>query len=129
MSAGERAAGAASAAVGARFRLHGRERETGLDCVGVAALAMRAGGYGGEVPTGYAMRGGDAAALETAGLARADGTQVGDLLLMRAGPGQLHLGVRVAGGIVHADAGLRCVVWRPGVPPWPVLGSWRVGEG
>ena len=120
---------AALAAVGARFRLHGREAATGLDCVGLVALALRAGGWDGEVPTGYALRSGDAGALEKAGLARADGAQVGDLLLMRAGPGQLHLAIRVAGGIVHADAGLRRVVLRPGVPPWPVLGSWRVGEG
>lgn len=120
---------AARAAVGARFRLHGREVASGLDCVGLAALALRAGGYAGDVPTGYALRGGDPAAvaalLEVA-LARADGDAPGDLLLMRSGPGQLHLGIRTETGLVHADAALRRVVERPGAPPWPVLGCWRI---
>ena len=49
----------------------------------------------------------------------------GDLLMMRTGPGQLHLGIWTGAGLVHADAGLRRVVERPGAPPWPVLGCWR----
>jgi len=56
--------------VGARFRLHGRSPETGLDCVGLAAVA-----YGAErVPSGYALRGGRAeqviALIDAAGLPR-----------------------------------------------------------
>lgn len=116
---------AARAAVGARFRLHGRDPATGLDCVGLAALAC-----GLDAPTGYALRGGDAehvAAWLDAVLVRADEAAAGDLLLMRTGPGQLHLGIRTDGGFVHADAGLRRVVERPGAPPWPVLGAWRIG--
>ena len=46
-------------------------------------------------------------------------------MLMATGPGQLHLGVWTGEGLVHADAGLRRVVERPGVPPWRVLGMWR----
>ena len=119
-----RFADAARAAVGARFRLHGRDPVSGLDCVGLAALAL-----GIEAPTGYALRGGDADEVSTrldAMLARADGMAAGDLLLLRTGPGQLHLAIRTEGGVVHADAGLRRVVERPGALPWPVLGSWRV---
>ena len=124
---GERAAAAALGAVGARFRLHGRERETGLDCVGVAALAMRAGGYGRAVPTGYRLRGGDLAAVRAAvGLPACDGSRPGDLMLFAAGPGQVHLAVRTAGGFVHADAGLGRVVERPGAAPWPLLAAWRL---
>ncbi|HEU0043858.1 peptidoglycan endopeptidase [Sphingomonas sp.] len=125
-------ADAALAAVGARFRLHGRVPDTGLDCVGLAAWALRAGGFRGEVPTGYALRGGDAgavAALLDRVLVRSDDAHAGDVLLMRTGPGQLHLGIRTDAGLVHADAGLRRVVVRPGVVPWPVLGIWRMGEG
>lgn len=125
-----RAADAVRAAVGARFRLHGRDPATGLDCVGLAALALRAGGCGAEVPTGYALRGGDAedvAARLDAVLVRAAEEGAGDLLLLRTGPGQLHLAIRTGDGFVHADAALRRVVERPGVPPWPVLGSWRIG--
>ena len=131
-SVGEQIENAALAAVGARFRLHGREPATGFDCVGLAAWALRAGGCEAEAPTGYALRGGDAAtviAMLDRVLARAAGEQGGDVLLMRTGPGHLHLGIRVADGLVHADAGLRRVVLRPGAVSWPVLGAWRVGEG
>lgn len=127
---GAAGAKAALAAVGARFRLHGRDPASGLDCVGVVALAVRAAGYAGPVPSGYAMRGGDAAAMAAAFdavLSHADGTRPGDVVLMRAGPAQWHLGVIVEGGMVHADAGLRRVVRRPGPPGWPVVGAWRIG--
>ncbi len=126
---GAAGAAAALAAVGSRFRLHGRDPASGLDCVGVAALALRAGGYSGAVPSGYAMRGGDPQAFAArfdAVLVRADGGAVGDVVLMRAGPAQFHLGVIAGGGMVHADAGLRRVVLRPGAPAWPVIGAWRV---
>lgn len=116
---------AARALVGTRFRLHGRDPAHGLDCVGLVAAATGRG-----APTGYGWRSGDAgrvAALLDAAFARG-GDVPGAVLLLRAGPGQLHLAIRVSDGIVHADAGLRRVVWRPGAPPWPVLGYWK-GEG
>ena len=117
-------AAAALQAVGTRFRLHGRGAD-GLDCVGLVATALRAGGYGGAVPTGYALRGGDVAMLDQV-LVRVVAAEPGDVLLMAAGPGQFHLGIRTAAGFVHADAGLRRVVERPGAPPWPILGVWRM---
>jgi cell wall-associated NlpC family hydrolase len=120
-----RIAEAAVAAVGTRFRLHGRGPH-GLDCVGLVALALRAGGYVGEVPTGYSLRGGDWGLLDRV-LVRVATAEAGDVLLMAAGPGQVHLGIRTAAGFVHADAGLRRVVERPGPPPWPILGVWRMG--
>ncbi len=64
--------------------------------------------------------------LEAAGLVPAVGQQPGDVLVMRSGPEQLHLGVVTELGLVHADAGLRRVVERPGRPEWPVLGVWRL---
>lgn len=116
---------AARALVGTRFRLHGRDPAYGLDCVGLVAAATGRG-----APTGYGWRSGDegrvAALLD--GVFERGGDAPGAVLLMRAGPGQLHLAIRVSDGIVHADAGLRRVVWRPGAPPWPVLGYWK-GEG
>jgi hypothetical protein len=127
-----RALAAARRALGIRFRLHGRGTD-GLDCVGLAALAMRAEGFEGEVPSGYALRRGDAAgvaaAIDAAGLVRGGDARAGDLLLLSSGPGQLHLAIDAGNGIVHADAMLRRVVERPGVPPWPVMGRWRVAEG
>ncbi len=122
---------AAQAMVGAPFRLHGRDPARGLDCVGVVAAALRAGGHQGPVPDGYALRCGNAAAYAAcwAGLAPADGCISGDVLLCRPGPGQLHLAIRTDQGVVHADAGLRRVVERPGAVPWPVVAAWRLGEG
>ncbi|MDP1027782.1 peptidoglycan endopeptidase [Sphingomonas sp. KR1UV-12] len=119
-------AGIALALVGARFRLHGRDPVTGLDCVGLAALALGIEG----VPTGYPLRGGEPErwmAVVDAWLVRAGDRRAGDLLMMRTGPGQLHLGVWTGDALVHADAGLGRVAVRPGVPPWPVLASWRRG--
>ena len=128
MPVGERVAVAALALVGAPFRLHGRDVASGLDCIGVIAAALRGAGWVGEVPSGYALRGGDPAAVIArfdAVLARGDGRAAGDVLLFRVGPGQIHGAVRTGAGIVHADAGLRRVVARPGVPDWPRLGAWR----
>ena len=117
----------ALACVGARFRLHGRAPETGLDCVGLVARACAA-----TAPSGYALRGGRAEAiaarLDEAGLARVERAAPGDVVLALAGPAQFHLAVITARGFVHADAGLRRVVERPGDLPWPVIGIWRKGE-
>lgn len=123
----------ARAAVGARFRLHGRCPDDGLDCVGLAAWALGVG----ELPTGYALRSGDrdavAGMIARAGLRRVAERAArdlilcvaGDLLLCLAGPGQLHLAIWTGASMIHADAMLRRVVERPGVPPWPVVGVWR----
>ncbi len=80
------------------------------------------------VPDGYALRGGvpeRVVALLDARLTRVKAPKPGDVLLFAAGPGQLHLGVASARGVIHADAGLRRVVERPGAVSWPVLGVWR----
>jgi hypothetical protein len=132
MTPGTRALAAARGAVGVRFRLHGREAASGLDCLGLAALALRAAGWEGKVPSGYALRSGDAArvraALQASGLIEGSVPWAGDLLLLAAGPGQLHFAIDTGNGIIHADAMLRRVVERPGTPPWPVIGRWRLGE-
>lgn len=121
---------AARGAVGVRFRLHGRDPAFGLDCVGLAALAYRNAGVGGDVPRGYALRGGDPAAfaamIDACGLTRVADAGAGDLLLCAAGPAQFHLAIDSGSGVIHADAMLRRVVERPGPPPWPVLARWRM---
>lgn len=118
----------ARSAIGAKFRLHGRRIDDGLDCVGLAGLA-----YGTEVPRGYSLRSDDARAvivgMAAAGLVRADDARAGDLVLFRAGPGQLHLAIQSEDGVIHADASLRRVVERPGVAPWPELMRWRPRTG
>lgn len=111
--------------VGVRFRAQGRDPAFGVDCVGLVAAAL-----GREVAGSHPMRSGDAARVAREavrlGLARADGDRPGDILLFAAGPGQLHLAVRTEGGVIHADAGARRVVERPGAAPWPVVAAWRV---
>ncbi len=110
-------------ALGTKFRLHGRDPASGLDCVGLAAWAHRV-----DAPRGYALRTADAAraaaAIEAAGLRPSEEMRAGDVLLLRSGPGQLHFAIWTGAGVIHADAMLRRVVERPGLP-WPVLGQWR----
>jgi murein DD-endopeptidase / murein LD-carboxypeptidase len=117
----------ARALVGTRFRLQGRGPE-GLDCVGVAVAAF-------NLPTeairrDYRLRGDHE--LEVRSFLARDFRRVsksqmrpGDLMLMRVSNDQLHLGVRTAAGFVHAHAGLRRVVETPGMPEWPLLGTYR----
>jgi cell wall-associated NlpC family hydrolase len=119
---------AARVATGVRFRVHGRDRE-GLDCVGLVAVALRGGGWDGAVPSGYALATGDARViarvLAAAGLRAVQDARAGDVVAFASGPGQLHLGINTGDGLIHADAGLRRVVERPGAAPWPVVGRWR----
>jgi cell wall-associated NlpC family hydrolase len=116
----------ARALIGTRFRPQGRSAAHGLDCIGVAALAVDAR----DVPRDYALRGGSvtrlAEGLAAAGLKRADAMTAGDVLVLAPGPGQLHLGIFTGTGLVHGDAGLRRVVERPSPFPWPLRGIWRL---
>ncbi|MDF0486779.1 peptidoglycan endopeptidase [Sphingomonas sp. H39-1-10] len=127
MTPAECAVAAARGAVGARFRSHGRDPAFGLDCVGLAVLAARAAGFAAPISADYAVRSGDpSTAIDAVGLVRTSAPATGDLLLFAAGPAQFHLAVQVPGGIIHADAMLRRVVERPGVPPWPLVAAWRL---
>jgi cell wall-associated NlpC family hydrolase len=120
----------ARALVGTRFRPQGRDPRFGLDCVGTAAAA--AGIAAGRVRRDYPLRGTDLAQVEEGlrdlGCARvATGVaDPGDVIVCRAGPAQIHLGVATETGFVHADAGRRLVVERRWPVPWPVLGIWRL---
>jgi hypothetical protein len=97
----------------------------GLDCIGLAALAIGVR----DAPRDYALRGASIRRLtdelKAAGLSAADAMVAGDLLVLAPGRAQLHLGVFTGSGLVHGDAMLRRVVERPLPLPWPVLGIWR----
>ena len=129
---GEALAAAAEALAGTRFRLHGRDPATGLDCVGVLAAALAAIGRGAPLPTGYRLRARAipdlADAAQACGLVPArGGPRPGDVLLARTGPCQFHLAIAAAGDrFVHAHAGLRRVVVAAGPLPWPLAGHWRL---
>lgn len=141
---GERIWTAALALVGTRFRLHGRDAAGGLDCVGLAALALRRAGLRlGPVPDRYALRGGEEAVLRRwlaeAGLLPVANWQTGDVLLSAMGRGQWHVmiggrGKGESGGesgnaVIHAHAGLRRVVMMPGAVPGVLAGCWRAAGG
>ncbi len=130
MSRAERIVAAALALVGARFRLNGRDPAHGLDCIGVALLALQAGGVEAEVPPRQRLGGPGLAQAErlaaAAGLERVGEVSPGDLLLGELVPGRLHCAVAVPGGRVEAHALLRRVVLTPGGAP-AELSAWRAG--
>ena len=123
---------AAQALVGAKFRLHGRDPATGLDCVGVFAAALAAIGKAAPLPSGYTLK------LRTldrwlpapasCGFNPTDAAiAAGDVLLLDLGPCQQHLVIATAADrFVHAHAGLRRVVEGFGPLPGPVLHHWRM---
>ena len=125
---------AAAALAGTPFRLHGRDCETGVDCVGLVALALRGCGRAPLIPEGYTLH-----ALSVAPLLRfaaANGfapaavdapDRTGDLLLLRPAPIQAHLTIALGSeGFIHAHAGLGRVTIEAGRPPWPVAARWRL---
>lgn len=129
MTRGEAIVARARALIGARFRPQGRSAASGLDCIGLVAAAAGIA----QVPSDYALRGGSPArlseALRRAGFRRCRVLRPGDVLALRAGVAQLHLGVWSGEGLIHADAALRRVVERPGPATWPVIGIWRFSPG
>ena len=134
MSARRDFAEAAEGFVGVPFRFRGRDPATGVDCVGLVAAVLQR--IGRQVPpiAPYAMRQRDfTAQLDCAliaGFAEVGGlSQAGDLLLVRPGPAQVHLGVvGLTGQLIHAHAGLGRVVATPPPCPWPVERHWRLPE-
>lgn len=125
---------AALALVGTRFRLHGRDPATGLDCIGLVAASLAAIGREVQAPTRYALRNGDIRAalvfVPAAGLIEAALPIVpGDVLLAAPGPLQHHLLIAGPNGtFIHAHAGLRRVVITPGPLDWPIVRHWRLAS-
>lgn len=122
---------AAEGLAGARFRLHGRDPATGLDCIGVLSAALAAIGQSAALPSHYRLRMRDVAALlpdpASCGFALADGSiRPGDVVLLALEGAQHHL--LIAAGecrFVHAHAGLGRVVVGA-APAGRVLGHWRL---
>lgn len=131
-SCGEALARAAESLAGTRFRLHGRDPATGLDCIGLLAAALAAINRRTALPTGYTLRTRalpDLAALAAGcGFAAAEGALLpGDVAMVRIPPGQFHLIIAgQAGRIVHAHAGIGRITLFPGPPGWPCIGHWRL---
>lgn len=128
---GQSLARAAEQLVGRPFRLHGRDPRTGLDCIGVFAVAMGLAGSRVIVPTGYTLRISDlsrwlpdpaACGLSPAALP----FQPGDVVLLQPGPGQVHLAIAATDlAWIHAHAGQRRVVRDAALPAGALIHHWR----
>src|SRR3954464_15323835 len=129
MNRAERIVARARALIGVRFRPQGRSAEDGLDCIGVAIMAMNRDPAGTR--RNYRLRTGDPERVhrdfDASGLVELApaAAEPGDIVVVRAGPMQLHILLLTDLGYLHADAGLRRVVEVPGPVPWPVLSAWR----
>lgn len=131
--AGDLLGEAALGLVGVPFRMHGRNPETGLDCVGVAVAALASTGRVVVPPANYRLRGGcldtfDRWAAEC-GLAAVPLHQLsapGDVLLCAPASDQYHVMIDAGQVLVHAHAGLRRVVAEPPLVTWPVVRRWRL---
>ncbi len=131
-SPGRQLAQAAEALAGSRFRLHGRNPATGLDCVGVLAVALRSIGREASLPAAYRLRSRAIAGLpeiaEGCGLTPVeDAIQPGDVLLARIGTCQFHVLIAASDAcFIHAHAGLGRVVRGPLANDWTIAGHWRL---
>lgn len=130
---GERIAAAALAMVGTPFRLHGRDKEHGVDCLGLVVCAIEAATNRKVIPPrGYGLRnssiGHMIAFADTAGLVEVPGVpRSGDIILACPGPAQHHLLIAESRGwFIHAHIGLRRVVRVPGPIVWPSAKHWRL---
>lgn len=128
----DRLAAAALALTGCRFRLHGRDPQTGLDCIGLLAAALDRAGLPAALPTGYPLRLRQLGRWlpDPAGLGFASASAPflpGDVVLLAPGPAQFHLAIAAPDGCwVHAHAGLRKVVCDAVLPAAPILHHWRL---
>lgn len=123
---------AAAGMQGCRWRLHGRDPASGLDCIGLLGAALAEIGRPVELPTGYRLHVSrlDAWLPDPArlGFVIATGAhRPGDVVLVQPAPAQVHLAIAGHdGGWIHAHAGLRTVVCQPALPAGPILARWRL---
>jgi cell wall-associated NlpC family hydrolase len=134
MDTGRAVAAAAAELVGAPFRLHGRDRERGVDCVGVLVIALASVGRRPRLSSRYSLRRTHiddflAAAAEI-GLAPVDGALApGDILVAKPAAMQFHAAIcGFEGSVIHAHAGLGRVVLSPAPLPWPLEHHWRLSS-
>lgn len=125
-------ADAACALAGTRFRLHGRDPATGIDCVGLITCALRAIGREPPQIPRYTLRNLSFAPfttiVEQAGFSTCRSKiRRGDLLLLRPSPCQFHLAIALAGArLIHAHAGVGQVVISLIPAPGHIFGHWRL---
>lgn len=109
----------AHALVGSPYRVGGRDRTTGLDCLGLVIDVF-------DLPQ-IASRGRsdeEVYRLLDLHFQKVGHVRSGDLIVMRRGQ-RWHFGVRCEDGVIHADIRARTVLWRRGPLPWPLFGIYR----
>lgn len=129
MMPGHGIAAAALALVGAPFRLHGRDPRFGLDCVGLAMAAAERAGLRLPPTPAYRLHGTAEAVFQRwialAGLCTTDEAWPGDVTVAVPDAWHRHVMIAVAGGHVHAHAGIGRVVLMPGPSPWRICRTYR----
>jgi cell wall-associated NlpC family hydrolase len=128
MTCHEEAVARARALVGTPFIAQGRDPAVGLDCVGLIVLAYRLDPR--RLPDDYRLGGPYREAIlefSAARFRRVARTQMraGDVLLLRPGRSQWHLGLWTGEAVIHADVARRMTVERPGLPHWPMAAVLR----
>ncbi|MEL7188902.1 MAG: NlpC/P60 family protein [Pseudomonadota bacterium] len=113
---GVRLAFAAEQLIGKRFRLHGRDPETGLDCVGLVHVCLQSVGREMGPIRGYRLKNTSIDCwlqhAHSAGLVlNFGGLEPGDIVLISPGPLQHHLMIAdTTGAFIHAHASLGRIV-------------------
>jgi len=131
MNEGRALAGAAASFIGVRFRLHGRDPESGLDCVGLVSASLAAIGRQPLSMSGYGLRNCNVrnwfGAAKHSGLRLVSGKiEAGDVLVVSPGPLQHHLLVAEdEPWAIHAHASLQRVVREPIIPSSLITTHWR----
>ena len=125
---------AAARFIAVPFRLHGRDPDFGLDCIGLIASALAATGRTPVIPHSYALRNSDITQLLKFASANdfdeiSGPIEPGDIILVEPGPAQFHLLIAEhSGSFIHAHAGLRRVVRMPGPLGWSTYCQWRISS-
>lgn len=129
---GQELANAAESFIGIRFRLHGRNPDEGLDCIGLIACCLEVIEENPVAPEGYRLRNTQISSwigcAELSGFERVSGlVEAGDILLTKPGPGQHHLLIAAnAHEAIHAHAGLRRVVRQSLASTGTIHSHWRL---
>ena len=132
MIIGQRVAEAAASLLGTPFRLHGRNPDLGLDCVGLVDACLKSVGAKPSLPRGYRLRNSSIkhwlSCATKSGLRLANGRELpGDIGLLQASPIQHHLMIVEAPGVyIHAHASLKKVVRETSPLPHNFSSKWRI---
>jgi cell wall-associated NlpC family hydrolase len=129
---GEAVARRAESLVGTRFRLHGRDPSTGLDCLGLVGECLAAAGCPIRLPTGYRLRNYRCEAwlqqVDLSGLVPIESPdRRGDIVLIKPSIGQHHCLITTGSGhMIHAHAHLRRVVRQCLPDRLQMIAGWRL---